>query len=155
MQSRIVRAQMQKHTQSGQRAHKVAYNTAHQFTTGHTAMTLDQFLAQLRQSPEQCQFADLMQVIADNYHYSPSAFSNGTGGDALRSDAGSNEGSCKIFAFAQLHQLTPEQTLACFGDYYRLDVLQHPDADDHGNIRRFMRDGWAGIKFDSASLTAK
>ena len=50
-------------------------------------------------------------------------------------------------AFAQLHELDAARTLACFGRYYREDVLRHPDGSDHANIRTFMRHGPAGIRF--------
>ena len=50
-----------------------------------------------------------------------------------------------IFAFAKLHDLTEQQTLHCFGDYYRVDVLQNRDGDNHQNIRHFMKTGWAAI----------
>jgi hypothetical protein len=45
--------------------------------------------------------------------------------------------------------------LNCFGEYYRTDVLQHPDAIDHQNIRNFIRFGWDGVRFDGAALTLK
>ena len=38
------------------------------------------------------------------------------------------------------------------GDYYRVDVLQHPDATDHQNIRQFIQYGWAGITFEGCAL---
>ena len=69
--------------------------------------------------------------------------------------AGKNEGSCKIFAFALLHQLDKQQTLNLFGDYYRVDVLGNPDGDSHQNIRSFMRYGWQGIRFMGTALIAK
>jgi len=68
------------------------------------------------------------------------------------SSAGSNEGSCKILAFAKMQKLTQEQTLALFGGYYRDDVLKHPNGDDHANIRNFMLCGWAGVSFDGEPL---
>ncbi|MEP1447388.1 MAG: HopJ type III effector protein [Paraglaciecola sp.] len=40
--------------------------------------------------------------------------------------AGTNEGSCKIFYFSKLQKLTENQTLALFGSYYRDDVLANP-----------------------------
>jgi hypothetical protein len=42
-----------------------------------------------------------------------------------------------------------------FGDYYRKDVLEHPEGSDHANIRQFIRDGWQGIQFDSDVLQPK
>ena len=70
----------------------------------------------------------------------------------MENAAGQNEGSCKILAFARLHQLTPEQTLHCFGGYYRKEVLGDPAGNSHQNIRQFMKTGWAGITFDYAPL---
>lgn len=96
-------------------------------------------------------FNQVMQVIDQNYEFTPARFVNG---DTVN-EAGSNNGSCKIFAFAKLNQLSEQATLNAFGDFYTVDVLQHPEAQDHQNIRNFMQHGWQGIKFDSDALTAK
>lgn len=114
-------------------------------------MQLNELLTQLNTTPETVQFNDVMSVISEIYHYQPSAFQNG----ALSNQAGQNEGSCKLFAFAKLQQLSEQQTLHCFGDYYRVDVLQHPQASDHQNIRNFMNTGWQGISFSTEPLLAK
>ena len=114
-------------------------------------MDLTTFLETLSESREQIQFADTMQVIEENYLYTPTKFSNGETSNA----AGENEGSCKIFAFAKLNKLDEESTLSCFGDYYRVDVLQHPDNSDHQNIRQFMQHGWNGINFEKDALLDK
>ncbi|NEX60518.1 HopJ type III effector protein [Noviherbaspirillum galbum] len=113
--------------------------------------TLDQFLQRLAQSPDSIQFSDTMDVIAAHYDYTPAAFSNG----AVRNEAGQNAGSCKILAFGLLTRLPEQQVLACFGDYYRKDVLQNPDGADHQNIRNFMKSGWAGVRFDAPALAAR
>ncbi len=105
----------------------------------------------LTTAPETVQFADTIAAIEAHYTFTPTAFRNGT----LDNAAGQNNGSCKIFAFAQLQQLTPQQTLHCFGDYYRKDVLQHPDGTDHQNIRNFMQHGWDGIQFHGVALQAQ
>ena len=118
-------------------------------------MTLSELIAQINNTPEAVQFKDVMAVIEENYNYSPQDFSNGLDGDKVLNAAGSNEGSCKIFAFAELQSLDKQQTLACFGDFYRKDVLEHPEAVDHSNIRSFIRDGWAGIQFEQLPLTVK
>lgn len=118
-------------------------------------MLLSELLEQIKSRPETIVFNDVLYVIAANYHYTPSRFSNGAGDDAVVSEAGKNEGSCKIFAFAKLHGLSETETLACFGHYYRDDVLKHPEGSDHANIRTFMRHGWSGIHFDQAPLTPK
>ncbi len=113
-------------------------------------MTLNDFVGRVK-SGETVSFQDTMAVIAEYYDYRPTKFSNGIQ-DPLVNEAGHNEGSCKIFAFAKLHGLDQTQTLALFGDYYRKDVLENPEGDDHRNIRTFMRDGWEGIVFNSEAL---
>ncbi len=114
-------------------------------------MTLTSLLSSLSTNPETVSFNDVIDVIAENYNYTQTQFINGT----LENQAGTNEGSCKIFAFSQLNNLSKEQTLACFGQYYRDDVLQHPEGTDHGNIRNFMISGWNGVKFDNVALDEK
>ena len=114
-------------------------------------MQLDAFLTQLNTSPDQISFSDTIAAVDANYDFTPTAFRNGE----LENAAGQNSGSCKLLSLAKLHNLSVEQTLQCFGDYYRIDVLQHPDATDHQNIRNFIRFGWDGVKFESAALIAK
>ena len=73
--------------------------------------------------------------------------------------ASENNGSCKIFAFAKLNGLSKQNTLDCFGKFYREDVLNNPNADDHMNIRTFMlapeATPFLGISFDGTPLTTK
>lgn len=114
-------------------------------------MRINEFLTKLRTQPETVLFTDTMATIDANYDFTPIRFSNGT----AVNEAGTNSGSCKLFAFAQLQQLSKEETLACFGDYYRVDVLQHPEATNHANIRNFMVTGWEGIRFDAVALQPK
>jgi len=117
--------------------------------------SLSTFLNQLRENSTKIEFSDVIALIEHNYSYSPTTFKNGSGDDLLENKAGTNEGSCKIFAFAKLHGLTEEQTLQCFGHYYREDVLQHLEGKDHGNIRNFIKYGWPGIRFEGEVLTKK
>jgi hypothetical protein len=114
-------------------------------------MDLNTFLQKLNTNPESIAFGDTMAVIEALYDYTPAAFKNGE----LMNEAGQNAGSCKLFAFAQLQGLSTQQTLACFGSYYRDDVLKHPQATDHQNIRNFMKSGWAGIAYAAQPLRAK
>lgn len=114
-------------------------------------MSLEQFFISLNNTPEAIQFNDTISAIDAAYEFTPTSFKNGT----LHNEVGQNSGSCKIFFFAKINGLSKEQTLACFGDFYRLDVLRHPDATDHQNIRNFMQFGWAGIQFDSTALNTK
>jgi hypothetical protein len=113
-------------------------------------MLINTFLDKLNNAPESVEFTDTMAVIEKNYTFSEVAFSNGV----QKNEAGQNSGSCKLFAFAQLHKLTETQTLACFGTYYRNDVMKNPEAHDHQNIRQFMISGWSAIIFSAMSLTA-
>lgn len=114
-------------------------------------MELDLFLDKLAQSPSLIQFEETMAAIDACYTFTPTAFTNGD----VRNEANQNNGSCKIFAFAKLNELPPELTLACFGQYYRHDVLENPQGCDHANIRNFMQYGWQGIEFDGPALVAK
>jgi hypothetical protein len=103
----------------------------------------------LKQGP--VDFNEVMATIDAEYNFTPCEFRNG---DQLN-EAGSNNGSCKIFAFAQLQQLDQQATLNAFGDFYTKDVLENPEGNDHGNIRNFMREGWAGIHFSGTPLQPK
>ncbi len=114
-------------------------------------MKLNEFIQQLKLSPESIEFQDLISIIDTFYHYSPCDFKNGE----LINKSGQNEASCKIFAFAQLNQFSKDETLACFGRYYRDDVLKNPESDSHQNIRNFMKTGWDAIEFTSSALSKK
>ncbi len=114
-------------------------------------MDLELFLARLRSRPEAIEFPDTIALINRLYRFEPTTFRN----DDLVNEAGRNDGSCRLFAFARLHDLDRDETLALFGAYYRSDVLKTPDGDSHPNIRRFMRTGWAGIEFDGVPLRAR
>jgi hypothetical protein len=114
-------------------------------------MNIDVFLKKLNDTPESITFDDTMAVISESYEFTPASFTNGT----VKNEAGQNSGSCKLFAFALLNKLSEQQTLACFGAYYREDVLKNPDGTDHQNIRNFMKSGWSGVKFERMPLQAK
>ncbi|HEY8609094.1 MAG TPA: HopJ type III effector protein [Noviherbaspirillum sp.] len=114
-------------------------------------MTLDDFLHRVRTQPATIEFSDTMGVIDTHFAFTPTAFVNG----AVRNEAGQNNGSCKLLAFARLHGLDAQQTLACFGAYYRQDVLGSPGGSDHQNIRNFMKTGWDGVRFEADALQPK
>jgi HopJ type III effector protein len=114
-------------------------------------MTITSFLEKLKNTPESLEFADMISTVDANYDFTQTAFHNG---DAYN-EAGKNSGSCKLFSFAQMHHLTKEQTLACFGAYYRVYVLENPDGTDHQNIRNFIQYGWEGIAFEGEALVLK
>lgn len=114
-------------------------------------MQIETFLDTLRRTPEAVDFNDTMAVIEANYSHQPTAFRNGN----AENSADQNQGSCKLLAFARLHNLSPSETLACFGRFYREDVLQHPEASSHQNIRQFMLHGWAGVSFAGEPLSPR
>jgi hypothetical protein len=114
-------------------------------------MTLSSYITQLKQNPAKIEFSDTMDVIEENYDFTPTAFKNGD----LQNAAGENSGSCKLFSFAILNNLSKEETLACFGAYYFDDVLNNPKGTDHSNIRNFMKSGWDGIEFKVEALDLK
>jgi len=120
----------------------------------HT-MTSETWLKTLIDSPESLEFDQVIAVINATYHYTPTPFTNGIGEHKIVNEAGMNEGSCRIFTFAKLQGFTKQQTLACFGKFYREDVLKNPLGRDHANIRRFMEYGWMGIHFDGEALTPR
>ena len=119
------------------------------------ALSLQTLLQALAKSPATIDFNDVISAINEHYDYTPTPFTNGIGEHKIVNEAGKNEGSCRIFYFAKLHNLDKEQTLACFGKYYRDDVLKNPLGSDHTNIRKFMEYGWMGICFDGVALRAK
>ncbi|MDY7025457.1 MAG: HopJ type III effector protein, partial [Pseudomonadota bacterium] len=94
--------------------------------------------------PESVHFSEVIALIDQEYRFEPTAFKNGDVDNA----ADQNNGSCKILAFGKRHSLSKEATLHCFGDYYRKDVLENPEGQDHANIRNFIRYGWDGVQFD-------
>ena len=117
-------------------------------TYSHITMTKDQLLALL--SNETAQFNDVINFIEENYEFTAVAFTVGN----QANQQGTNLGSCKIFALSQDLKLTATETLQCFGDFYRKDVLENPTADDHQNIRNFMSCGFSGVSFNGVALVA-
>lgn len=117
-------------------------------------MSVDELIRRVT-AGEPVSFQQVIATIEAHYHYTPCRFHTGLGADALSNDLGSNEGSCKIFYFAYLHGLDRQQTLSLFGDFYRQDVLLNPDGESHANIRRFLRDGWRGIRYEGVPLTPR
>ncbi len=118
-------------------------------------MSVELFVSKLTSAPNEITFSDTMALIDSHFDYTPGRFTNGTGDSQAINETGTNEGSCKIFALGKLLALDETQTLHCFGGYYRVDVLQTPDGNDHTNIRNFMIHGWRGIAFDNAVLKVK
>lgn len=95
-------------------------------------------------------FKEVIAFIEQHYQHLPTAFRNG----AAYNEATQNQGSAKVFTFAQLNKLNETDTLALFAEHYQA-VLKTPDGIDHQNIRQFMLHGWAGIVFEGQALITK
>ncbi|WBX98351.1 HopJ type III effector protein [Chryseobacterium gambrini] len=106
---------------------------------------------QLENAPQEIQFKDVIAFIDEHYDFTPTKFTNGN----TVNEANQNSGSCKIFSFAKLNDLSKEETLNLFGEFYREDVLKNPEGTDHQNIRNFMESGWEGISFEGKALSRK
>ena len=98
----------------------------------------------------EAKFADVIAYIDSRYMHTPTAFKNGQQTNA----ATENQGSAKVFSFAQLNGLDQAQTLSLFAEHYAA-VLATPESTDHQNIRQFMLNGWDGIAFEGQALIAK
>lgn len=114
-------------------------------------MTPQDFIASVNEDPENNSFSRTIEVIDENFQFTPTPFKNGN----LENAANQNNGSCKIFAFAQIYQLEKDLTLACFGEIYFEEVLGDPLGKGHQNIRNFMKTGWDGIQFNGTALRKK
>jgi len=114
-------------------------------------MDVEELLERIRTDQDAVEFKEVMLTISEHYDYKPARFVNG----AVVNEAGENEASCKIFAFAKLHDLDLHETLSCFGKFYRDDVLKNPEGTDHANIRDFMVCGWIGVEIEGEVLTVK
>jgi len=95
-------------------------------------------------------FSQVLAFIETDYQHQPAAFKNGN----VYNEATQNQGSAKVFSFAQQSNLSKEDTLYLFAEHYR-SVLANPDATDHQNIRQFMIYGWQEISFESPALILK
>ena len=114
-------------------------------------MSISNFLEKLSLNPETVEFSNTMDIVERFYDFTETSFTNGD----TSNDAGQNNGSCKLFAFAKIHQLNQQDTLQCFGNFYREDVLKNPDGNDHQNIRNFIKHGWDGVSFSAEALSPK
>lgn len=110
-------------------------------------MTIAELITKVKQS-EVIPFAEVIETIDANYSFTPTFFKNGD----VVNEENQNNGSCKVFSFAKMHQLTKEETLFLFGEHYQ-KVLETPNDSDHQNIRNFMNFGWDGIVFEKEALS--
>ncbi|MCS3868798.1 DNA-binding IscR family transcriptional regulator [Chryseobacterium ginsenosidimutans] len=106
---------------------------------------------QLEKSAEEIQFKEVIAFIDEHYDFTPTKFINGN----TVNEADQNNGSCKVFSFGKLNDLSKDEVLSLFGDFYREDVLKNPAGTDHQNIRNFIEFGWDGISFKGEALKRK
>ncbi|KAA2241681.1 HopJ type III effector protein [Chitinophaga agrisoli] len=95
-------------------------------------------------------FKEVLEFIDAHYQHQPTAFKNGE----AYNEATQNQGSARVFAFAQLNDLSKEDTLFLFAEHYQ-SVLSNPGGTDHQNIRQFIMHGWPGIVFEGQALLEK
>jgi hypothetical protein len=95
-------------------------------------------------------FNEVIEFIASHYEHQPTAFKNGD----IYNDATQNQGSARVFAFAQINNLSAADALYLFAEHYSA-VLATPEGSDHQNIRQFMAHGWPGIVFEGEALMPK
>lgn len=112
---------------------------------------LNELLEVIQKNPESITFQTVIETIDNTYNFTPTGFKNGY----TFNEENQNNGSCKVFAFAALHNLSANNTLHLFGDFYRKDVLENPTNEDHQNIRNFIKFGWSGIQFEGEVLVPK
>mgnify|MGYP003438479709 FL=1 len=98
----------------------------------------------------EAKFSDVIAFIEARYTHTPTAFQNGQQHNA----ATENQGSAKVFSFAQLNGLDQTQALSLFAEHYA-SVLATPEATNHQNIRQFIQNSWNGIKFEGTALVVK
>ena len=114
-------------------------------------MKIETFKNKLKNNPTAITFSETMLVIDANYEFKPTAFKNG----GIETAENPNSGSCKLFAFAKAENLSKQDNLACFGEFYYEEVLNDPDGSGHQNIRNFMSTGFDGLSFDDFPLSKK
>ena len=112
-------------------------------------MNKTELVKKVKQS-EIINFSEVIYAIDNAFEFIPTKFKNG----AIINEANTNNGSCKVFSFAKLNQLTAIETLFLFGEHYQ-KVLHTPSEEDHQNIRNFINFGWEDIHFEGNALFEK
>lgn len=105
-------------------------------------MTILELISKVKQA-EIILFAEVIETIDAHYTFTPTHFKNGD----VVNEANTNNGSCKVFSFANKHCLVAQETLFLFGEHYQ-KVLETPNDSDHQNIRNFIKFGWNEIEFE-------
>lgn len=95
-------------------------------------------------------FKEILNFIEEKYQYTPSAFKNGD----LMNTEDENQGSAKVLYFAQMNNISKEDTLQLFSEHYQA-VLDDANGSSHQNIRNFKQYGWEGVVFENIVLLKK
>lgn len=112
-------------------------------------MTVLELIKKVKEA-EVLKFSDVLDTMNASYDFSPTKFTNGN----VSNEENTNNGSCKVFSFAKIHQLNTIESLFLFGEHYQ-KVLKTPTENDHQNIRNFIKFGWEGIHFEKDALQEK
>lgn len=111
-------------------------------------MNLQAFLNQLATDPASVTLDAALAVIAAHYDVDPCGYTLA----GVRFEPDRAWRSCQLYAFGLLHHLPKEQTLACFGHHYQVDVLGDPEGTDHQTVRLFLKHGWDALTLDAMPL---
>jgi hypothetical protein len=109
-------------------------------------MTVFELIKKIKQA-KSLNFLEVLNTIDSSFNFTPTKFTNG----AIINEANSNNGSCKVFSFAKMKELTCAETLFLFGEHYQ-KVVETENDEDHQNIRNFIKSGWEGIHFEKDAL---
>eukprot|EP00241_Pyramimonas_parkeae_P009262 CAMPEP_0114239076 /NCGR_PEP_ID=MMETSP0058-20121206/8258_1 /TAXON_ID=36894 /ORGANISM="Pyramimonas parkeae, CCMP726" /LENGTH=145 /DNA_ID=CAMNT_0001351215 /DNA_START=290 /DNA_END=727 /DNA_ORIENTATION=+ len=100
-------------------------------------------------------FEEVMDMVGQCYTFTPTGYTSGAGlPSEVCNEPNTNNGSCKVFAFAKLNDLDEEATLRLFCEHYE-QVLGDPEGNSHLNIRNFMANGWQGLVMETSPLRLK
>jgi hypothetical protein len=109
-------------------------------------MTILELINKVKQT-EIILFAEVIETIDAHFVFTPTYFKNGD----VVNEANTNNGSCKVFSFANKYCLSAQETVLLFGEHYQ-KVLKTPNDNDHQNIRNFMKFGWDKLEFEKEAL---
>ena len=103
---------------------------------------------------KELKFQYVIDTINANYDFSPTPFRVFPG--ALLNAAGTNEGACRVLAFAKDQSIDSQKdvVLELFAEHYDA-VLANPNGAKHQNIRLVMQHGAEEVEFSCWPLSKK
>jgi hypothetical protein len=105
---------------------------------------------QLKNTPEELVFSNVIAYIDEHYEFTPTKFTNGN----TVNEANQNNGSCKFSVLPKSTNFLQKRRFYYLASFTE-DVLKNPEGTDHQNIRNFMKFGWEGIVFEGEALKKK